>query len=287
MTKGTDWRWLSVRLVVGVAFALQAIIAVWLVSRMLASGAPGFDWTVLTRAGQRVAADLNPYEGAYRWHPLAAWLFYVIEPLGIWAWRAANLASLMWLGDWRLIAAALLSWPLWDAVFQGNSTLIIVTVGFAALAGQRSAGLVFLGLCVMVPRPWVLPAVFWLLRTQPQLRWPGVAIGCAGLASALATGWAGEWIVVLMGSGNEISSAWNFGPSRLVGIAWLVIGVPLAAWLAWRGHVGFAGLAFSPYLFAQYYLVLLWEARPGAPSALPRYDGLLRSHERRSDIRAA
>jgi len=51
------------------------------------------------------------------------------------------------------------------------------------------------------------------------------------------------------------------GPPAWLGSAWLLIGVPLGAWLTWRGRVGWAGLAISPYWLMPYYLMLLLELR--------------------------
>src|SRR5574338_696876 len=69
----------------------------------------GIDYRVLVTAGQRLLDGANPYatdvDGVlYRWHPLAGVFFAAIAPLGVWAWRLINLASLALLRDWRLIA---------------------------------------------------------------------------------------------------------------------------------------------------------------------------------------
>jgi hypothetical protein len=54
------------------------------------------------------------------------------------------------------------------------------------------------------------------------------------------------------GSTSEIEWMFNVGPSRWLGAWWLLAGIPLAAWLTWRGRVGLASLAVSPYLLPYY-----------------------------------
>ena len=39
----------------------------------------------------------------------------------------------------------------------------------------------------------------------------------------------------------------------------MVIGLPLAAWLTWKGRLGLASLAASPYWLPYYLLMLLLE----------------------------
>jgi hypothetical protein len=60
------------------------------------------------------------------------------------------------------------------------------------------------------------------------------------------------------------AAGYNLGPSRWLGYWWLLAGVPLGAWLYWRGKVGWAGLAISPYVWSYY---LLWTL----PWVNPRY----------------
>lgn len=249
-----------------VLFALQAAIAARAAAGMFEIGR-GIDWEVLTEGGRRIAAGLDPYQTdvlgiEFRWHPVTAWLFYLLAPFGIWTWRLVNLASLALLRDWRLIALAMLSWPLWDALFSGNATILVVTVGFAALTGSRSGSLGYLVLCAVIPRPWMAPLALWLLWKRPELRPWAVGIAVASVASAFALGWGLEWAHQLVASAGEMANGMNWGPTRLLGVWWYVVGLPLAGLAFWRGRLGIAGLAISPYLFVHYYLALLWELTP-------------------------
>ena len=258
------WAWLA-----AVLFAFQLVIAARAFWGTVLVG-DGIDHLVLTEGGRRIAAGLDPYQTdvfgvGFRWHPLTAWFFHVIAPLGIWTWRAANLASLLLLRDPRLILLALLSWPLWDAIYSGTVTPIVVVVGFLALQGSRPASLGYLVLCALIPRPWMAPLALWLVWKRPTLRLPAVGIGVASVLSAFALGWGAEWAGQLVASAGEMANAHNQGPTRLLGWWWYVIGLPLAGWAFWRGRLGIAGLAISPYLFIHYYLALLWELRGSRP----------------------
>ena len=68
-------------------------------------------------------------------------------------------------------------------------------------------------------------------------------------------------------STDEVGSAFNVGPTALIGLWWLLLGVPLGAWLFWRGRVGLAGLAISPYLLPYYLMMALLDI-PSGRSAL-------------------
>jgi hypothetical protein len=68
-----------------------------------------------------------------------------------------------------------------------------------------------------------------------------------------ATGYAVDWISAMLAYGS--APAYNMGPSRVFGVWWLAIGLPLAAWMTLKCRVGWAGLAISPYVLPQY---LMW-----------------------------
>lgn len=82
-----------------------------------------------------------------------------------------------------------------------------------------------------------------------------------------------NWISSLAQLGpDEIANDFNLSPSRFIGLAWLVVGVPLAAWLTLRGRLGWASLAVSPYLLPYYVQMLGLElVEPRSPQ--PDGDG--------------
>ena len=128
-----------------------------------------------------------------------------------------------------------------------------------------------------MPRPIMLPALAWLLWRQPWTRWPFVGIAVVSLLGAFATGWLDEWIGALFRGGMAETTSWlNLSPSRFIGAWWLLIGVPLAAWLTWRGRLGLASLAVSPYLLPYY---LLFGVSTGASTYVLGNDSGLRHPE--------
>jgi hypothetical protein len=92
-----------------------------------------------------------------------------------------------------------------------------------------------------------------------------IFFACALLT--LATGEAFSFLASLAHGTDIIAFDFNWGPSRFIGLWWMAIGIPLAAWLTWKGRIGFAAMAISPYWLGYYLLVLLWELaayrRPG------------------------
>jgi len=114
----------------------------------------------------------------------------------------------------------------------------------------------------------MLPVAVWLLWTHAEWRWRFVALFVAHGVVVLLTGWAPAWIGALVASSSEMGSILNYGPSRLIGAAWIPIGLILAAILTWRRRLGLASLAASPYWLPYYFLMLFLEApssRPDAP----------------------
>jgi len=132
--------------------------------------------------------------------------------------------------------------------------------GAVALTGSRWGGLIYLALCILMPRPVQAPLAVWLLWKQPGLRWPFVGMILVTLGVSLWSGYLDDWLRVMLtlgGANNEHFA--NLSPTKILGSAWLIVGIPLAAWLTWKGRVGLAGMAMTPYALPGYLLVLLWE----------------------------
>jgi hypothetical protein len=209
----------------------------------------------------------------YQWSPLLVPLLGLVLPIGVVGWRLAHIAAALAMPSWGSRLIVLASYPFWFDVSVGNVLTFMVLPAAWALRGSRTASIVYLALMMLIPRPIMLPLALWLLWKRPGLRAPfiGLAIGL-GLAT-LATGLAGEWISTLLGSATSTGqwssggAGWDFniGPSRWLGAWWLLAGIPLAAWLTWKGRVGLASLAVSPYLLPYYLLfgVLGVERRGG------------------------
>src|SRR3989304_9781620 len=110
----------------------------------------------------------------------------------------------------------------------------------------------YLPIGVLVPRPIMLPLLAWILWERPSGRWPFVGIVALVIATAIPTGYLGDWIASFNASGvKDIANDFNLSPSRFVGPWWLLVGVPLGGWLTLRGRIGWAMLAVPPVPAAQ------------------------------------
>ena len=87
------------------------------------------------------------------------------------------------------------------------------------------------------------------------------------ITTARATGWGAEWVGILVASTQQVESELNVGPSRFVGLAWLVVALPVAAWLTWRGRLGWASLLAAPYWLPYYLLMPVLELDRRRPLA--------------------
>jgi len=238
-----------------------------------------FDWFVLEEAVARLAdGTLYQSHGDYvfLWSPIAAWLLALIVPLGVQVWQVAAVAALAFLRDWRLIALTLVALPFWIDTMIGNTVVFVAVAGVLALRGSRWGALVYLALCLLMPRPLQLPLALWILWTQPETRRWFVAMATASIFLVAWSGYGPAWSDAVMGFGGSeiLSSPANLSPTAVFGMAWLIIGLPLAAWLTIHGRVGLAGLALSPYVLPMYPLVLIWEwgersSNSGRPGVRP------------------
>lgn len=223
------------------------------------------DWEIVREIVWRLPSGaLYEQSDAYLWvwSPLAAYLFHPILAAGFPFWFAMHLAALVFLRDPRVIALALLFLAFWADTAMGNAMTFVAVAGFVALRGSRWGALAYLFLCVLMPRPIQAPLALWLLWRDRSLWAPFAAMVALNLGVALWTGYLDEWLLSLLPFGDsQTTNVGNLGPTRILGLAWFLVGVPLAGWLTRKGRVGLAGLALSPYVFPQYLLVLGWEVR--------------------------
>ncbi len=255
--------------VVGTALGLLVILnfAVLLQPASAANWRCAVDWGVMTSAANAVAAGKSPFVttswgATFHWSPIAAWLLVPITTLGLSIWRLAHFAAILALGDRRLIAITLLSWPFWYDVELGNLLTFGFVLAVLAIRGSRWATLGYLALCLLVPRPLMAPVALWLLWQRPWVRGPFLVAGLAQIVILAAIGQLGPFLAALLAISGDVANATNVGPSRLVGSAWLIVGLPLAAWFTLRGRLGLASLAVSPYWLPYYFLFGLLELSP-------------------------
>ena len=248
--------------IIGVPSALLS--AAWIV--LILAGSASADWRIYVEASHRVGTGglyqiTDTY--AFRASPFVAWAFALLAPLGPTLWRILHLAAAAAMPSWPLRLAVLIAWPFWFDVQEGNVLTFVLLAAAWALRGSRIAGVVYLALALLMPRPLLLPVAAWLLWQRPDLRLPFAVMLVAHTGAVLLSGWGGEWVRQLIASTDEVHSFWNMGPSRLIGLWWLVIGLPLGIWLTIRGKLGLASLAVSPYWLPYYYLFVLLDLPHG------------------------
>ena len=251
---------------IAVAAGVLAAVNLYLAGRSIAlilDGAPAVDWELYVEASRRLnGGDLYAVTNDYsnRYSPLFAAAFALIVPIGEFGWRMLHLVAVLTLPSMPMRLLALLSWPLWYDIQTGNLLTFVFLAAAWALRGSRLAIGAYLLLFILGPRPLMLPLAAWLLWQRPEWRWPFAAAFVAHTAAVIGLGWADGWLGSLVSATEDASLQSNVGPSRFVGtIPWLIIGLPLAAWLTWKGRVGFASLAASPYWLPYYLLFPILE----------------------------
>ena len=252
---------------IAVAAGVLAAVNLYLAGRSIAlilDGAPAVDWELYVEASRRLnGGDLYAVTNDYsnRYSPLFEAAFALIVPIGEFGWRMLHLVAVLTLPSMPMRLLALLSWPLWYDIQTGNLLTFVFLAAAWAVRGNRSAIGIYLLLFILGPRPLMLPVAAWLLWQRPEWRWPFVAALVVHTAAVFGLGWAEGWIGSLVAATEDASLPSNVGPSRFLGtIPWLVVGLPLAAWLTWKGRVGWASLAASPYWFPYYLLFAALEA---------------------------
>lgn len=252
-------------LAIGIPSAILS--ALWIL--LILAGSPSADWRIYVEASERVRTG-GLYEVTdgyvFRASPVLAWAFNPLAPMGPIPWQLLHIGAALAMPTWRLRLAVLAAWPFWFDVQHGNLLTFAVLAATWALRGSRVGSYAYLGLTLLTPRPLLMPIAGWLLWRHPELRVAFVAMFALHAVAVLATGWGAGWLDQLVASTEEVYSIWNLGPSRLIGLWWPVVGVPLGVWLTLRGRLGLASLAVSPYWLPYYLLFLLVDL----PGALPR-----------------
>lgn len=260
----------SLRLVViAIAVGIVGAVNVWLAARsigLVLEGGPAVDWQQIVSATQRVArGELYEVSEAYAfpYSPLLAYLFGPLTWIGTLGWRLAHVVAALALPSWPMRIVTLLSWPFWFDVETGNLLVFILLAAAWAIRGNAVAIGAFLALTLLVPRPLMLPVLAWLLWKHPGWRLSAAGMLLASVGLVAMSGWGDEWIAFLVSIGAQFDSPNNLGPTRVIGAAWLLLGVPFAVWLTRRGNLGWASVAISyPYLLPYYLVLLVLEVPP-------------------------
>lgn len=221
------------------------------------------DWWIFEALPAKLAAGaLHEPSPGYTWaySVITAWIVIVlILPLGYQIWFWSHAAVLVLLKDWRLVIAGLLSVPLWMDASLGNAFAFVAVSAVIALRRGLFGKLVYLALFVLMPRPVQLPLAAWLLWREPAVRLPFLGFVVVVVLAATSVGGVGAWAAAIIPLAGGLDYPGNLGPTRVIGLWWMLIGIPVSALLTLRGKVGWAGLAISPYLTPTYFLILLAE----------------------------
>lgn len=234
------------------------------------------DWRIMERAAQMAGSpELYELRGidTFVWSPVSAYALKVLEPLWFEAWQVVIVMAALAMPTWRLRLLVLVSWPFWHDWIFGNLLTLIFLASVYAWRGSRVGTVAFFAFALLIPRPLLVPMLVWILWKRPEWRWPFAAIFVLHALLVLWSGLGAEWIATLAHVGpGLIDLPVNRGPSRILGYWWFVIGVPLGTWLFFRGRVGWAGLAISPYVWSYYLFWLLPEVNR-VPDSGPRRTG--------------
>ena len=227
----------------------------------------GFDWNLMSQASRVVVGGGDPYAGTgFMWTPVAALAFHPVWLMGWHLWQIAHVAGAVAMPTWRMRLIVLLAYPFWWDVELGNILVFVLLAAVWALRGNQIAIGAFLVLTVLVPRPLMAPIALWLLWKHERWRLPFAAMVGGAVVASAAMGLLGPFVSRSLDAGTVLRHGSNFAPSHLIGPVWLVISLPLAAWLTWRGRLGLASVFASPYWLPYYLLLGLVDA----DSALPQ-----------------
>lgn len=262
-----DWRTVGLGLLVLVLFVPNLLLLNESFAAMRADDI--WDWWLIEEAYDRIGTGtMFEWEGSgpsnaeyrYRYSPLLPHVMAPFLAWGIDVWRVLHAASLALL-PLPLAGLFLISGPFWFDVAHGNFLTFVAVAGYLALTGNRWGMGAYFGLALLMPRPLMIPLAVWLIWKRPESRPIALAVVVVNAVFLALSGEGVAWLGALTQSGEMISTFYDWGPSRFIGAWWLLIGVPLGAWLTWKGRLGLAGLAVSPYVLPYYLLVLVWDWR--------------------------
>lgn len=254
-----------------IAFALA--IALIVNARLLLFSAFTFpeavDWWIIDRAvGLAGDPELYAPRGSYTfvWSPVAPYALQLITPFGLAVWRVVTVICAFAMPTWPSRLLLVVSGPFWFDFANGNITTFTLLLAAWSLRGSRLATAGFIVVALLIPRPLFVPLLLWLLWKRPAWRLPFVALFVVHGGLVLTTGLGETWWTTVMSVTPGIQDGGlNLGPTRWVGLWWFVVGIPLAVWLTYRGRVGLAGLALSPYIWPYYLMFAVPDANRPAP----------------------
>jgi len=266
-----NWRYLVWPATVVLLVANAVMVA--LSGALIVAGSDALDFEVY-----RVMAERYPLGTMYeshdwwyqpRYSPVAVVPLSIVAWLGQDVWRLMHFAALIGLPGWtRLVALG--TYPFWLDVHAGNVLIVVTVAAYWAVRGNRWGIAATLLLALLIPRPMMLPIVVWVLWKHPAWRWGFAVLFGVHLVAVAATGYASDWIAILLTAtegGSGVGSFLNAAPSAFMGLWWMALAVPAAIWALSRG-ASRDGRTAPPALLAAALLLDL-AGRPVA-STLPR-----------------
>jgi len=227
--------------------------------------APNADWAT---AWWRVASwGSEVYDYPWRYSPVMLPVVQVMVAAGPLALVGAHLVALVALarlGFWPLWLFALSAF-FWVDLIVGNVFTFVAVAAAFAITGSRAGSLLYMALTFLMPRPVQVPLALWLLWRRRDLRMPSALLFGLHALGVLASGLAWQWMGSLVGSTSLTYEPFSVGPGRIFGLYWLLIGVPVAALMVWRGGApvaSLAGVVASPFLLPQYLLMAVIAVPP-------------------------
>jgi hypothetical protein len=213
----------------------------------------------------------------YPYSPVFAYLmapFAALGGIGFAIWRLLHVAAVLTIPSWPVRIAILLSWPFLNDTWEGNVNTFLAVAGYWAIRHHRFGGWAFLAFAVVIPKPILLPGLAWLLWKEPVYRKGFAALVIGHGLLVLATGYAFDWPPALLGATHDMNAEYNFTPSVLIGWWWALVSLPLAAFLTWKGRIGWASVAINVYAAGVAFLLFLimerrwpwWLTPPGISS---------------------
>ncbi len=220
--------------------------------------APNADWATawwpLESWGQAV------YNHPWRYSPLLIPMVGAVVVGGPLLLGVAHVLALVPLARLGRLMVLLVGFSVffWTDLIVGNVFTFVAVAAAFALAGSRIGSLIFIALTLLMPRPVQIPLAIWLVVYRPEIRTPALAITIAQVAGLALSGLAEEWLVSLVGSASLTYESFSLGLGRIFGNEWIIVGIPLATLMVWKGSAAVAALAgvvMSPFLLPQYFLM--------------------------------
>jgi hypothetical protein len=215
----------------------------------------------------RAVTLADPYAAipdyAYRWSPVMLAPLSFVLWIGIWPWRLLHVIAAATMPSWPLRIATLVSWPFLFDLQLGNLVTFVLWFAAWGLRGRWWGIAGFLALTLLVPRPLMLPVAAFLLWRHRDWWLPFACMFAVHAALVAASGLGPAWLDSFSRSAFDLTNDYNLAPTRWLGIAWLPVGLALAAILTLRGRLGLASMMASPYWLPYYGLLVLLEVRDG------------------------